>query len=208
MNMKRFFLMLVMTITSFQLYAQQAEVLVLPPVDKSVNTSVFDALQNRKSERAFSDRYIDKSVLSQLLWAACGVNRPDGKITAPSAMNAQDVLVYVCLSDAAWRYDAGRHALVKVCDGDLRGAVAGRQDFVKTAPVCLVLVSDVSKLGGSELMGAMDAGIVAENVALACSALKLATVPRVSMDNDALRKALKLEEQQVPMMNLPVGYPQ
>ena len=208
MNMKRFFLMLVMTITSFQLYAQQAEVLVLPPVDKSVNTSVFDALQNRKSERAFSDRYIDKSVLSQLLWAACGVNRPDGKITAPSAMNAQDVLVYVCLSDAAWRYDAGRHALVKVCDGDLRGAVAGRQDFVKTAPVCLVLVSDVRKLGGSELMGAMDAGIVAENVALACSALKLATVPRVSMDNDALRKALKLEEQQVPMMNLPVGYPQ
>ena len=200
--------MLVMTITSFQLFAQQAEVLVLPPVDKSVNTSVFDALQNRKSERAFSDRYIDKSVLSQLLWAACGVNRPDGKITAPSAMNAQDVLVYVCLSDAAWRYDAGRHALVKVCDGDLRGAVAGRQDFVKTAPVCLVLVSDVRKLGGSELMGAMDAGIVAENVALACSALKLATVPRVSMDNDALRKALKLEEQQVPMMNLPVGYPQ
>ena len=138
-------------------------------------------------------------------------SKDSGKRTAPSALNKQDVNVYVVLSEGSYLYDAQNHQLTLVAEGDYRSAVAGGQAFVKSAPVSLVLVSDVSRFGDAknarnQLMGAMDAGIVSQNISVFCSSAKLATVPRASMDGNQLKKVLKLKDGQIPMMNHPVGY--
>ena len=119
--------------------------------------------------------------------------------------------IYVFLAKGVYLYDASKHVLKLVAEGDHRAVVAGRQDFVKQAPVSLVYVSDLSRFGMGldeqvKLMGAMDAGIVSQNVNLFCAGVGLSTVPRASMDQEALRKLLKLSDTQVPMMNNPVGY--
>ena len=169
---------------------------------------MFEVLQKRASIREYSDKDISDKILSQVLWAACGKNRPDGRITAPSAVNAQDVMVYVCKANGAFLYDAQNNALEQVSKKDLRKAVAGRQEFAAKAPVCLVLVSNLNKLPrANEMLGAMDVGYVSENICLACTALGLATVPRASMDVETLKTELGLAEKQVPMLNNPIGYP-
>ena len=145
--------------------------------------------------------------MSDLLWAAVGINRPEsGKRTAPTAMNRQEIDVYVCLPEGAYLYDAAAHELKPVAKGDFRPAVAGGQDFVKMAPVCLVIVADVNKFKGEVLMPAVDAGIVSQNISLFCAATDLVTVPRASMDQVQLKSVLKLREGQQPLMNHPVGY--
>jgi len=187
--------------------AAAQEVQPLPKPDKKAKMTLFQALDRRESVREYSDREIPERTLSNLLWAACGINRPgQGRITAPSAINAQDITVYVCRQDGAWKYDAAAHALTKVSDKDLRKQVAGFQDFAATAPVSLVLVSDISKVRNHSELGAMDAGYVSENICLACTALGLATVPRATMDKAELAKELKLSDSEVLMLNNPVGY--
>ena len=187
--------------------AAAQEVQPLPKPDKKAKMTLFQALDRRESVREYSDREIPERTLSNLLWAACGINRPgQGRITAPSAINAQDITVYVCRQDGAWKYDAAAHALTKVSDKDLRKQVAGFQDFAATAPVSLVLVSDISKVRNHSELGAMDAGYVSENICLACTALGLATVPRATMDKAELAKELKLGDSEVLMLNNPVGY--
>ncbi len=187
--------------------AAAQEVQPLPKPDKKAKMTLFQALDRRESVREYSDREIPERTLSNLLWAACGINRPgQGRITAPSAINAQDITVYVCRQDGAWKYDAAAHALTKVSDKDLRKQVAGFQNFAATAPVSLVLVSDISKVRNHSELGAMDAGYVSENICLACTALGLATVPRATMDKAELAKELKLSDSEVLMLNNPVGY--
>ncbi len=190
------------------------ETIPLPVADKSNPMTLMQALQQRHSQRAFAaDRPLGDDTMSQLLWAACGVNRPESKkITAPSAINAQDIQIYVCRVDGAYLYEPLAHQLRKITDKDLRQLVAGRQKAMADAPAFLLLVSDQRKFGGgstngSLLSGAMDAGYVSQNICLACTALGLATVPRASMDKEQLKSALGLDGQQVPMINHPVGYP-
>lgn len=190
----------------------QAQTLPLPAPQSTTSMTLMEALAARHSGRSFSDKAIPDQVLSQVLWAACGVNRPEsGKITAPSAINAQDILVYVVRADGAYRYEPKTHVLTKVSSEDLRTAVAGRQAFAATAPVSLLLVSDHSRFGdhqnGAQRMGAIDAGYVSENIALACAALGLENVPRMTMDSDALRKALNLNETYDLVLNQQIGYP-
>ena len=112
------------------------------------------------------------------------------------------------MAEGAYRYDARTNKLMLVSEQDIRPAVAGRQDFVKTAPVSLVLVSDGSKFGpnGAQMMGMADAGYVSQNICLYCSAANLACVPRATMDAAQLRTALKLTEKQTPMLNNVVGH--
>lgn len=180
----------------------------LPAPVASGGMGLFEVLQKRASIREYSDKDISDKTLSQVLWAACGKNRPDGRITAPSAVNAQDVMVYVCKADGAFLYDAQNNTLVQVSKKDLRKAVAGRQEFAAKAPVSLVLVSNLEKLPrANQMLGAMDVGYVSENICLVCTALGLATVPRATMDIETLKKELGLGEKQVPMLNNPVGYP-
>lgn len=209
--MKKVQLLLVCLVLSAAAFAAD-KVIKLPKPNLNRSGAVMKALSERQSTREYASKALSLADLSDLLWAANGINRNDsGKRTAPSAMNKQDVDVYVVLPEGTYLYDAKKHQLNLVAEGDHRGAVAGGQAFVKTAPVSLVLVSDISRFGDAksarnQLMGAMDAGIVSQNISLFCSSANLATVPRASMDFDQLKKVLKLKETQMSMMNHPVGY--
>ena len=188
------------------------KVIKLPKPNLNRTGTVMKALSERHSTREYASKALSNTDLSDLLWAANGINRSsEGKRTAPSAMNRQDIDIYVVLPQGTYLYDAKGHKLNLISEGDHRSAVAGGQAFVNNAPVSLVLVSDLSKLGDAksnhvQLMGAMDAGIVSQNISIFCSAARLATVPRASMDINQLKKVLKLKESQVPMMNHPIGY--
>lgn len=211
-KMKKLVLVVLLFVVAAGVQAQELQSVKLNKPDKNRNMTLMRALENRHSEREFSDRKLGLQELSDLLWAANGINRPSsGKRTAPSAMNAQEIDVYVCMEDGCYRYDAKGHQLEPVSKGDARAAVAGQQAFVKKAPVCVVLVADLSRFKSpnsdqSLLMGACDAGIVSQNISLFCTAAGLATVPRASMDQEALREALSLNDSQHLILNHPVGY--
>lgn len=207
--MKRIILMAAIMFCSMIMAAQDTK--SLPEPDKNVSMTLYQALQQRKSVREYFDRDISDTTLSQLLWAAVGINRPDGHLTAPTAVNAQDISVYVCRKDGAWLYDAKGNQLKKVSDKDLRADVASRQTFAATAPLCLVIVSDNAKFRGGSTngpttSGAIDAGYVSQNICLACEALGIVTVPRATMNKDVLKTELRLTGQQFLVLNHPVGY--
>ncbi|KAA6323799.1 hypothetical protein EZS27_026800 [termite gut metagenome] len=174
--------------------------------------ALMKALSERKATREYAVTPLSKADLSDLLWAANGINRPsENKRTAPSAMNRQEVDMYVVLPEGAYLYDAKAHKLDLISEGDYRSAVAGGQNFVENAPVAIVLVSELSRLGDAkatqtQLIGAMDAGIVSQNISLFCAAANLATVPRATMDTAKLKSELKLNDTQMPMLNHPIGY--
>lgn len=195
------------------LHAQSLQTIKLNTPDKTRGASVMKALADRHSDREFADKKLSLQDLSDLLWAATGVNREDGKRTAASALNKQDIDVYVLMQEGAYLYNPKNHLLNPVAEGDHRPLIGGKQTSVNSAPVCLLIVSDHSKFGttGSDEQrkqwGAFDAGLVSQNVALFCSGCGLVTVPRGSMEVDALKKVLKLSETQFPVINNPVGYP-
>ncbi|MDR0844700.1 MAG: SagB/ThcOx family dehydrogenase [Tannerella sp.] len=194
------------------MYAQELQVIKLNVPDKKRGSATMQAFSDRHSDREFSPEELALQDLSDLLWAANGVNRADGKRTAPSAMNRQEIDIYAIRADGAYLYDAQSHSLKPIAKGDYRAAVAGSQDYVKSAPVSLVTVVNLEKSGDpaaeqTKLMGAVDAGIVTQNINIFCAAVGLSTVPRASMDQAELRKILKLSDTQLPLMNNPVGYP-
>ena len=190
------------------MHAQDLKVIKLNSPDKNRGCSVMKALSDRHSDREYADKELS---LQDLSWAANGINRPDGKRTAPSALNKQDIDIYVIMKEGAYLYDTKTNSLQPLAKGDHRAAVAGSQDFVKSAPVSLVLVSDLSRFGNiadhTKLMAAVDAGIVCQNINIFCASTGLATVPRATMDQAALKRILKLTDNQLPIMNNPVGYP-
>lgn len=194
--------------------AQKMNGIKLNAPDKSRGTSVMQALASRQSARAYADKALSIQDLSDLVWAANGINRPEsGKRTAPSALNAQDIDIYVCMKEGTYFYDAAKNELTPVAPGDHRPLVAAQQDFLNNAPVFLVLVADISRFEkGDEktklIMSAYDAGIVSQNINLFCASNGLATVPRASMDIPKLKTILKLSPSQHPLMNNPVGYPE
>ena len=173
--------------------AKELKTIQLNDPDTQRGDAVMTALKNRKSTREFSTKELSLKDLSDLCWAANGINRPEsGKRTAPSAMNKQDIKVSVCTADGSYLYNPQKNTLEPVSSGDVRPL---------KAPVCLILVSDTSSD-----WGAMDAGIVSQNISLFCAGTGMATVPRGSMDKAALKKALKLTGDQTPFLNHPVGY--
>ncbi len=173
---------------------------------------LLQALSERKSQREFDARELPRQVLSNQLWAAYGVNRPDGHRTAPSAMNRQTVEIYVVLRAGAYMYDAAHQQLLPVASGDLR-ALAGTQDFAATAPLNLVYVADYSKFGSAPesdklLYSGAETGFIGQNVYLFCASEGLATVVRASVNREALALALKLRPEQRIVLAQTVGYPQ
>ena len=188
------------------------EVIELGAPDKSRGATLMKALDDRKSTRAFDDKDLSMNDLSDLLWAANGINRPEtGMRTAASAMNRQDIDIYVVLQEATYLYDAKGHRLVLVAEGDFRKLVAVGQEFVNQAPLSLVLVSELARFNnpddqGTRVTAAIDAGIVSGNISLFCSAVGLATVPRTSMNGSAMKEAWSLAPTQIPLVNHPVGY--
>ena len=209
--MIRNILISIIFLCAINIQAQELKIIKLNPPDKTRGSAVMKALNDRQSVREYRAESLRPQDLSDLLWAANGINREDGRRTAPSCRNFQDVEPYVVLPEGAYLYDAVAHALNPVSAGDYRAAVASGQDFAKTAPLCIVLVADMTKYGdmseNSKLMAAVDVGIVCQNINLACAGLGLATVPRGTMDQATLKTALKLTDQHLLLMNNPVGYP-
>lgn len=185
--------------------------LPLPPPRTTGDAGLMQALAARRSGRDFDPRPLPLPLLSDLLWAAFGVNRPDGGRTAPSALNAQEVEVYVALPTGAYLYAAAAHELRLVAAVDLR-RVTGYQDFVDEAPLDLVYVAHHARLSAVPVAqrtayAHAAAGAVAQNVYLFCAANGLSTVIRAWIDRDAIGDALALSHDHEVMLSQTVGYP-
>jgi SagB-type dehydrogenase family enzyme len=211
--MKRLLSSIVIFTILNSLNAQELKSVVLNPPDLKRGLTVMQALEKRSSASAFSSEKLKIQDLSDLLWAANGINRPDvKKRTAPSAMNAQDIDVYAFMEEGVYLYNASAHTLEPVVSGDQRLLAAGRQTEFAKAAVILVMVSDISRFPGSEesmklSMAAMDAGLVSQNISIFCAGMGLITRPRATMDQVKLREILKLKDSQHPLLNNPVSYP-
>jgi SagB-type dehydrogenase family enzyme len=180
----------------------------LPPPQTGGGKPLMQALKERKSTRQFSPEKLSGQTLSNLLWAAFGVNRPDGRRTAPSARNWQEIDVYVTLADGVYLYEPKEHSLKQISAEDQRAAT-GVQDFVKQAPLNLVYVADLKKTGSTEeqnLFVGADAGFIGQNVYLFCASEGLGTVVRGLVNREALAKALKLRPEQKILLAQTVGY--
>ena len=183
--------------------AQDPSPAPLPAPQTGGGRPLMQVLKERTSQREFASEPLPPQVLSNLLWAAWGVNRPEsGKRTAPSPMNRQEMDVYVAVTDGLYVYEAKEHRLKPVARGDLR-ALTGTQAYVGTAPVNLVYVSR----GGDAAGGGIQAGLISENVYLFCSSEGLATVVRGSINREPLAKAMKLGPEQKIVLAQSVGWP-
>lgn len=179
--------------------------------------TVMGALMSRHTSREFADRPLTEANLSQLLWCAYGINRPDSRRTAPAAMGIYALRIYVFTSNGVYLYNAAGHTLSSVREGDMRH-LAGMQDFVAKAPLSLVIFSDFDAfkgdpeveriIGGHEQwMSALDAGASAENVYLYCAAQGINVVERMMVDASLLKKELSLPESYHFQVALTAGYP-
>jgi len=184
----------------------------LPPPQTDGGKPLMQALKQRHTSREFKSKQLPQQILSNLLWAAFGVNRPgSGGRTAPSAHDAQDIDVYVVTAQGTYRYEARAHSLIGVRTGDLR-ALTGIQDFVKDAPVNLVYVADFSRFPRDSdadkiFYSAADAGHISENVYLYGASENLAVMVRAYIDKPALAKALGFNAQQRIVLAQSIGYP-
>lgn len=214
MQIKRFTLILsvALLVSPALLVAQGLKPLDLPKPQTYGGKPLMQALKARHSTRTFKPDKLPPQVLSNLLWAAFGVNRPEsGKRTAPSAMNWQEIDLYVATADGLYVYDAKANRLNPVLNEDVRAAT-GTQDFVKDAPLNLVYVADLARThdaGPDEraVYNAVDTGVIVQNVYLFCASEGLATVVRGSVDRTAVSKAMRLRPDQRIIVAQTVGYP-
>lgn len=194
------------------LYAQELKIIKLPPPRTDGGRPLMQVLMERSSSRAFSSDTIPIQVLSDMLWAAWGINRPEsGRRTAPSASNRQEIDVYVVCSSGVFVYDALNNLLNPILAGDIR-EMTGTQPFVKDAPINLVYVADFLKMGSADdnqkySTASANAGYISQNVYLYCASEGLATVVRGSVDKPALEAAMKLRPEQKVILAQTVGYP-
>ncbi len=232
------------------LIAAELQVIKLDPPSLKRGLPLMEALSVRASAREYAEKELSLQDLSDLLWAADGMSRPaENKSTAPSAMNAHDIRIYVFLKQGAFLYDSPKHELTPVLAGDFRSSFmmarpprpappagsppaappAGATPPLPTGtpaagqappppppapanpPVQIILVSDGERFtrgdpAGKFEWGALDAGIVSQNISLFCAATGLKTVPKASMDKAKIRELLKLTEAQIIFLNHPVGY--
>jgi len=187
------------------------QVIRLPAPDRRGGIPLMQALAKRRSSREFAKKPLPLRVLSSLLWAAFGMNRKDGGRTAPSAINAQEIDIYVALPSGAYRYDARKHQLTLAAAGDLR-RVTGYQDFVDEAPLDLVYVADHARMrmvpaAQRESYASAAAGAISQNVYLFAASSGLATVIRAWIDRSAIADALGLTHDQQVLLSQTVGYP-
>ena len=208
----RIFLLTVLSILWVTTVYAADKSIQLPPPQTDGGKPLMQVLKARHSDREFAAKPLPLQTLSNLLWAANGINRPEtDKRTAPSAHNWQDIDVYVVKAEGAYRYDAKSHSLLFVAEGDHRAAT-GQQDFVKEAAVNLVYVSDLTKMTDvpadyRNQLAACDAGLVAENAYLYCASEGLAAVVRASIDSKELAPILKLSKDQAIVLAHSIGFP-
>jgi SagB-type dehydrogenase family enzyme len=210
MKNARLFLLLIISLSVS--LAQDLKPIQLPPPQMDIGKPLMQVLKLRQSSRTFSEKPLPMQELSNILWAASGINRPEnGKRTAPSAMNWQEIDVYVMMQNGTYMYDAKSNTLLLMTEKDLREAT-GKQPFVKEAPLNLVYIADEKRMtrAGEEdkiRWSSADAGFSAQNVYLYCASQGLAVVVRGMVDRESLTKILKLRPEQKIVLSQTVGYP-
>ncbi len=187
-----------------------AETIKLPPPQKTGGMPLMEALDKRCSTRVFSPKPLSKQDISNLLWAAFGVNRNNGKRTAPSARNWQEIGIFVCTAEGLFKYNAKANTLEKIFGKDIRKE-AHKQKFTPEPPVFLVYAADFRKISTRNMRdkvfySATDTGFISQNVYLFCAANKMSTVVLGYIDRDKLRKAMKLDHNYNIILTQPVGY--
>ena len=190
---------------------QKMEPIKLPAPQMERGKPLMQVLKNRQSLRNIATDKLPLQELGNVLWAACGINRPDGKRTAPTASNMQEIDVYVALPECLCLYDAKEHALIPVLKEDIRPN-AGKKDFVQTAPVVLIFTADFDKMKKyddttRQFYSATDTGYISQNVYLYCASEDLATVVIGGVDKPVLQEKMKLRPAQRVILTQPVGYP-
>jgi len=194
------------------LTAEEASVIKLPPPRAEGGKPLLEALKLRRSIREYADRPLPLQVLSDLLWAANGINRPaSGDRTAPYWRHIMVIDIYAAMADGVWFYDPRRHVLQEYLHTDLR-AQTGLQDFVAGAPLNLVYVAHGERMQDispeeRRLYASVDTGFIGQNVYLFCASEGLATVFRGAVDYKKLEMAMKLDSAQFVTFAQTVGYP-
>ncbi len=191
--------------------AQVIETIQLPAVQKTGGMSLMEAMQNRQSQRSYSNKDLTEQQLSNLLWAAYGINRPNGYRTVPSARTYHEFDIYIIKPEGWYLYNAEDHTMLKMGNEDLR-EYAGKQDFVKDAPVNLVFVADFERMTNADdafrkFYSATDVGYISQNVYLYCASEGLATIVRGQIDKTKAKEVLKLRPDQHVILAQSVGYP-
>lgn len=193
----RFVFILSLVLLPFEVMAE-AEVRKLPQPDKS--SELMQLLDKRHSSRSYSNKPVSEQTLSDLLWAAFGINQK-GTRTVPTAMNKQNLNVYVVYQNSIWSYDATANSLIKVSDEEISDYIA-KQDFVKDAPVNLIYT------GSDKEFSSFHAGAAAQNVYLYATNKGLNTIVRAYIDKDELKDKLHLGREEFVIMNQVIGYPE
>jgi nitroreductase len=193
------------------LAAEAGNIRELPAPRATGGKPLIDALKLRRSIREYADRPLPPQLLSDLLWAAFGVNRPSGDRTAPYWRHIMVIDVYAALADGVWLYDPKLHRLERRLEADIR-AQTGTQDFVGTAPLNLIYVAHGERMEGvspedRRLFASVDSGFIGQNVYLFCASEGLATVFRGSLDTRKLAATLRLGDGQFVTFAQTVGYP-
>jgi SagB-type dehydrogenase family enzyme len=197
-------------LTLSPLAAAELQPIPLPKPQTDRGRPLMQVLKERKTTREFSTNSLPLQVLADLLWAGFGTNRVDGHRTAPSAMNSQEIEIYIALPEGSYVYEAHEHRLRPVAPGDVR-AKTGGQDFVKAAPLALIFVADLSRLAKAkpedrERYAAIDTGYISQNIYLFCASAGLATVVH-ELGRQELPDLLKLKPEQKIILAQSVGFP-
>jgi nitroreductase len=210
-NIRFYAAFLTVALTTCAASAGAQEFIKLPAPKTEGGMPLMQALKERKSGREFSSKKLPMPVLSNLLWAAWGVNRPDGHRTAPSARNSQEMDVYVAMSDGLFLYEPKQHQLQKILAEDIRAAT-GTNDYVKDAALNLIYVADLTRANlkdpaAIEFYSGADTSFLAQNVYLFCASEGLSAVVRGSINRPELAKIMKLRPDQKITLAQSVGYP-
>jgi nitroreductase len=204
-------LAMLICLISVTVFAEDLKPIGLSAPEMGRGKLLMQALKERQSNRDFSDKELPLNIISNLLWAASGVNRPDsGKLTAPTAKNWQEVDIYVAMREGLYLYNPKKHILEPVIAKDIR-EFTGLQGFTARAPLDLIYVVDYSRTDGNqegkEFYSIVDVGFVSQNVYLFCASENLATVVLGWVDKPALAKIMNLRKDQKIILTQPVGYP-
>ncbi|MBN2121209.1 MAG: SagB/ThcOx family dehydrogenase [Candidatus Omnitrophica bacterium] len=171
---------------------------------------LMQALKERKSTRSFSSKELNLDILSNILWAAHGINRPDGRRTSPTAVNWQEIEIYLAMEKGLYVYKPQEHLLAPVMAKDIR-EFTGVQDFTKDAPLNLIYVADFSKMETKRddqlFYSATDTAFISQNVYLFCASEGLATVILGWVEKNKLARIMNLKKHQKVILTQPVGFP-
>lgn len=199
MKLKSLVLSTILLMTSCNITAQDIQ---LPEPTRNGGMPLMEAVNNRQSSREFTDATLTHQQLSDMLWIACGYNRPD-KRTVATALNRQEMSAYVITPEAVYRYEPKENKLIHINSGDHR-SVSAMQDYAKEAPLNVALVADLAKQD-KDIFAGMTVGAMSNNIYLWCASEGLKTVVRASFDQEGLKKALKLNDKETVLLVQTVG---